>query len=278
MPIRFRCPACQQVLSVSSRKAGQKVRCPACQASLKIPTPKDQAEPQPIEEPDPSAKSAAATGSEVEDASVPSPVSEPVSEPVQAAEQTAEPSVFSEFEASEETRDAQVSEDSEQRAAEPETAASRLFGSVVIEDEDEEEEFGLRRAQTEFEEMDLTPMVDVTFLLLIFFMITASFTMQKAIAFPPPSPEEEGASVQPKQLEDFKDDCVIVEIHEDNSISIDDERIPLDANLAAMLASKGKNEMLIDAHENSLHETVVKVVDAGNEVQMQRIRLGTRGG
>ena len=278
MPIRFRCPACQQVLSVSSRKAGQKVRCPACQASLKIPTPKDQAEPQPIEEPDPSAKSAAATGSEVEDASVPSPVSEPVSEPVQAAEQTAEPSVFSEFEASEETRDAQVSEDSEQRAAEPETAASRLFGSVVIEDEDEEEEFGLRRAQTEFEEMDLTPMVDVTFLLLIFFMITASFTMQKAIAFPPPSPEEEGASVQPKQLEDFKDDCVIVEIHEDNSISIDDERIPLDANLAAMLASKGKNEMLIDAHENSLHETVVKVVDAGNEVQMQRIRLGSRGG
>jgi biopolymer transport protein ExbD len=274
MPIRFRCPACQQVLSVSSRKAGQKVRCPACQASLKIPTPKDQAEPQPIEEPDPSAKSAAATGSEVEDASVPSPVSEPV----QAAEQTAEPSVFSEFEASEETRDAQVSEDSEQRAAEPETAASRLFGSVVIEDEDEEEEFGLRRAQTEFEEMDLTPMVDVTFLLLIFFMITASFTMQKAIAFPPPSPEEEGASVQPKQLEDFKDDCVIVEIHEDNSISIDDERIPLDADLAAMLASKGKNEMLIDAHENSLHETVVKVVDAGNEVQMQRIRLGTRGG
>ena len=268
MPIRFRCSACQQVLSVSSRKAGQKVRCPACQASLKIPTPKDQAEPQPIEEPDPSAKSAAATGSEVEDASVPSPVSETVSEPVSAAGESAEPSVSSEFEDS-----------SEHQAAEPETAASRLFGSAVIEEEEEEEEdFQLRRAQTEFEEMDLTPMVDVTFLLLIFFMITASFTMQKAIAFPPPSPDEEGASVQPKQLEDFKDDCVIVEIHEDNSISIDDERIPLDADLAAMLASKGKNEMLIDAHENSLHETVVKVVDAGNEVQMQRIRLGSRGG
>ena len=254
MPIRFRCSACQQVLSVSSRKAGQKVRCPACQAALKIPTPGAPAESQPTEEPDPSPKAAAATGSEIEDVSVPSPVSETVSEPVlETVLETVQ-------------------------AAEPETAASRLFGSVVIEDEDEEEEFSLRRAQTEFEEMDLTPMVDVTFLLLIFFMITASFTMQKAIAFPPPSPDEEGASVQPKQLEDFKDDCVIVEIHEDNSISIDDERIPLDADLAAMLASKGKNEMLIDAHENSLHETVVKVVDAGNEVQMQRIRLGSRGG
>ena len=157
-------------------------------------------------------------------------------------------------------------------------ATSSLFSMVEDEPESEEEEFELRRARTEFEEMDLTPMVDVTFLLLIFFMITASFTMQKAISFPPPSPDEQGASVQPKQLEDFEDECVIVEIHEDNSISIDEERIPLDANLAAMLAIKGKNEMLIDAHENALHETVVKVVDAGNEVQMQRIRLGSRGG
>ena len=215
MPIRFRCPSCQQVLSVTSRKAGQKVRCPACQSALRVPTPK-------VESP-----------------------REPESAP----------------------------------AVEPAVVAKSIFGPVMVEEpESEEEEFELRRAQTEFEEMDLTPMVDVTFLLLIFFMITASFTMQKAIGFPPPSPDEQGASVQPKQLEDFKDECVIVEIHEDNSISIDEERIPLDANLAAMLATKGKNEMLIDAHENALHETVVKVVDAGNEVQLQRIRLGSRGG
>ncbi len=243
MPIRFRCPACQQVLSVSSRKAGQKVRCPACQAALKIPTPAAvPAEPSLAEasetpKPDPEVVS--------------SPTDQPAPDPTSA---TAAPS------------------------DEPVSAGALLFGGVTGVVEDDEEDFQLRRAQTEFEDMDLTPMVDVTFLLLIFFMITASFTMQKAIAFPPPSPEDEGASVQPKQLEDFKDECVIVEIHEDNSISIDDERIPLDADLAAMLASTGKNEMLIDAHENSLHETVVQVVDAGNEVQMQRIRLGTRGG
>lgn len=243
MPIRFRCPACQQVLSVSSRKAGQKVRCPACQAALKIPTPAAvPAEPSLAEasetpKPDPEVVS--------------SPTDQPAPDPVSAIAASSD---------------------------EPVSAGAVLFGGVADVVEDDEEDFQLRRAQTEFEDMDLTPMVDVTFLLLIFFMITASFTMQKAIAFPPPSPEDEGASVQPKQLEDFKDECVIVEIHEDNSISIDDERIPLDADLASMLASTGKNEMLIDAHENSLHETVVQVVDAGNEVQMQRIRLGTRGG
>ena len=245
MPIRFRCPSCQQVLSVTSRKAGQTVRCPACQSALRIPTPKAESPEEPEVAPP------------VEPVAVAAPEPAPPVEPVAAPEP--EPEV--------------------EPAVEPVAAAKSIFGPVMDEEpESDEEEFELRRAQTEFEEMDLTPMVDVTFLLLIFFMITASFTMQKAIGFPPPSPDEQGASVQPKQLEDFEDECVIVEIHEDNSISIDEERIPLDANLAAMLATKGKNEMLIDAHENALHETVVKVVDAGNEVQMQRIRLGSRGG
>tara|TARA_B100000029_G_scaffold273727_1_gene268508 strand:+ start:3831 stop:4445 length:615 start_codon:yes stop_codon:yes gene_type:complete len=175
-------------------------------------------------------------------------------------------------------------DESVNESLESSAAPSGLAGGwpeLIPEPEGDEEEFALRRAQTEFEDMDLTPMVDVTFLLLIFFMITASFTMQKAIAFPPPSPDEEGASVQPKQIDEFKDESIIVEIHEDNSISIDDERIPLDTdadNLASMLAAKGKTELLIDAHENCMHETVVKVVDAGNAVQMQKIRLGSRGG
>ncbi|MBQ16127.1 MAG: hypothetical protein CMJ65_03275 [Planctomycetaceae bacterium] len=130
--------------------------------------------------------------------------------------------------------------------------------------------------------MDLTPMVDVTFLLLIFFMITASFSLQKAISFPPPNADEQGAAAEPKELEDFQDQSVIVEIHEDNSISIDYDKIPLDADLPELLKQKmvsdGKTEMLIDAHERAMHETVVRVVDAGNDVQMQRIRLGSRGG
>ncbi len=266
MPIRFRCPACQQVLSVTSRKAGQKVRCPACQSALRVPTPKAETPPEPaaaqVEDPAPAPPPAP-----VEDPT-PAPASEPLGEPAP------EPAVSGSDGA--EGLSESIDESADTREA---TAATSSFFSVVEDEpESEEEEFELRRARIEFEEMDLTPMVDVTFLLLIFFMITASFTMQKAISFPPPSPDEQGASVQPKQLEDFEDECVIVEIHEDNSISIDEERIPLDANLAAMLAIKGKNEMLIDAHENALHETVVKVVDAGNEVQMQRIRLGSRGG
>ena len=34
------------------------------------------------------------------------------------------------------------------------------------------------------DELDMTPMVDVTFLLLIFFMVTASFSLQKSLPVP----------------------------------------------------------------------------------------------
>ncbi|MGL6194708.1 MAG: ExbD/TolR family protein, partial [Thermoguttaceae bacterium] len=47
----------------------------------------------------------------------------------------------------------------------------------------------LRRRKTEQQELDMTPMVDVTFLLLIFFMVTAAFALQRSIEVPPQNDE-----------------------------------------------------------------------------------------
>jgi len=37
MPIRFRCPHCQQLLGIARRKAGTRVECPTCRASVLVP-------------------------------------------------------------------------------------------------------------------------------------------------------------------------------------------------------------------------------------------------
>ncbi len=37
MPIRFRCPHCQQLLGIARRKAGTKVECPTCRTTLLVP-------------------------------------------------------------------------------------------------------------------------------------------------------------------------------------------------------------------------------------------------
>lgn len=37
MPIRFRCPVCQQLLGIARRKAGSNVQCPNCHNAVLVP-------------------------------------------------------------------------------------------------------------------------------------------------------------------------------------------------------------------------------------------------
>lgn len=127
----------------------------------------------------------------------------------------------------------------------------------------------------EDEKMDLTPMVDVTFLLLIFFMITASFSIQKSLEVPSPEPDEKGQmsrSIEPDVIEA----SVRVDIDEQNTVTVEEERVSNLDRLPAVLRGKYKPEVLIIAHEQAMHETVVKVVDAANEAGTQKIRMATR--
>ncbi|MDA0832624.1 MAG: biopolymer transporter ExbD [Planctomycetota bacterium] len=155
--------------------------------------------------------------------------------------------------------------------------------SVYVAGADEgDDELTIRKMKSDFDEMDLTPMVDCTFLLLIFFMITASFSLQKTIEVPPPNPDKKGAAQSLQTLDDFKEDSIIVEIDERNVIVIDDEPLTALASLAQVLSNKmlmeKKTELMLMAHDNAWHETVVAVIDSANEVGMQRIRMAAHGG
>ena len=50
--------------------------------------------------------------------------------------------------------------------------------------------------------MDMTPMVDVTFLLLIFFIMTATFSLQKSLQVPTPQPEEASTQAIPEETDE----------------------------------------------------------------------------
>ncbi|NOY42427.1 MAG: biopolymer transporter ExbD [Planctomycetes bacterium] len=129
------------------------------------------------------------------------------------------------------------------------------------------------------DELDLTPMVDVTFLLLIFFMITAAFALQKSIEVPPVDDDVSASH----SVEDLEQDSIVIRIDADNvywvgaplweaeqqSFSKQD----LLVKLREARENNGPAKLLVQANGDSRHEFVVAALDAGSGVGMQEIRL-----
>ena len=274
MPIQYRCQSCGQLLSISTRRLGHTVDCPMCgNPTVVIPLDDDSYSPSIIQAPaEPFAiapKNAELLGEKPADFVEPAPPAAP-REPIAAVEPAA----------------AAKASIPVPRAAPKTSARGREHAAPRVEllESDMVEEdggFQVRRPQTTFDDMDLTPMVDVTFLLLIFFMVTASFSLQKTIDIPAPDQNQKGAT-QSLSLEDLEDNTVMVRIDDKNLIFIDDEPVADRAKLADLLTharlSTLRSEVAIDAHADTLHETVITVIDAATEAGMQRIRLVSRTG
>ncbi len=251
-------------MSISTRMIGREVPCSKCARQTVVPATDDVPIPgtvstrMPIPEPLPPPPLAP---TEVREAPARSPAPATVPPPSPVIARTAESALLAE------------TTDAVPLVTPPRPPPKRAVAA--------EGGFGFQRARYFADDLDLTPMVDVTFLLLIFFMITASFSMQKTIHLPAPSPDQKGAS-QSLSLEELEDDTVFVRIDQENQITVEDEPVADRKQLAEVLSqarlSTQRNEVAIDAHPDALHESVVLAIDAANEAGMQRIRLVSRTG
>lgn len=131
------------------------------------------------------------------------------------------------------------------------------------------------------DEMDLTPMVDVTFLLLIFFMITAAFAVQKAISVPPVDDSEAAAA---QTVDELEQDSIVIRIDADNTYWVgaplwsEEQQAISPAEMRSKLREarqdgKGPAKLLVQAHGSSRHESVVAALDAGSASGLEEIQL-----
>ncbi len=120
-------------------------------------------------------------------------------------------------------------------------------------------------------EIDLTPMLDVVFIMLIFFIVTASFVKESTVNVdvpednnaPPPPPTNENTSI-------------LVLIDNQNDIFIDDRRVDV-RSVRSLIAQKNAanpvSSVVVRAHEDSNTETYVKVADASRDASVYAVTL-----
>jgi biopolymer transport protein ExbD len=230
-------------MSISRRKSGQLIPCPACGAQTRVPDRQISSLDEDAEELSPG------TPEELE-------VDSPDLEASDAAERANDIAPVA-------------------RAVEPESIEWPEPSSDA-EDEDSNRIPWRRRSQPE-EDLDLTAMVDVVFQLLIFFMVTASFTMQKSIEMPSSDEPRQGAAPVLVTLDELESRASIVRIEASGQIMVDDDPLPpgqsLKEFLEAKMSGSGRRELIVAAHDASPHYLTVEVVDTGNSIGVERIRL-----
>lgn len=152
------------------------------------------------------------------------------------------------------------------------------------EEEPEAVPFG-QRGPREESEMDMTPMVDVTFLLLIFFMVTASFKLQKAIEQPPDLSEDPSDMVVDPQEQT---EAIEIAIDENDNYTISSgESDPEEAigktdmwRKVALVRQNSPNSerIVIKANENCTHGAVVNAWDASADAGIAEITISVTAG
>ena len=168
----------------------------------------------------------------------------------------------------------------------PPPAAPTKPAKPAAKDDDDAGEAVFVKSKSEDPEMDVTPMVDVVFQLLIFFMITASFSLQKSKEVPKPQEDKPSANVVPKDVENDAD-FVIVYVDSRNTFRVEtpdwEEEAPSEQDLLLKLKrartgdgnSKIPTRLVVKASGEAFHETVIVALDAGTAVGMEQIQLQT---
>ncbi len=126
-----------------------------------------------------------------------------------------------------------------------------------------------RVADADEAEIDLTPMLDVVFIMLIFFIVTASFIKEAGIEVNRP----EASTSQPKENVN-----ILVAINANNEIWMDKRRIDVRAvraNIERLHAENPKGAVVIQADNKSNTETVAAVLDAAREAGVYDVSLAT---
>lgn len=126
--------------------------------------------------------------------------------------------------------------------------------------------------EEESEEINLTPMLDVVFIMLIFFIVTATFIKEAGIQVERPD----------TVTADTQDDAaILIAISGSDEIWIDrKERAPQAVRgvIERLHAENPKGSIVIQADEDSTNETLVIVLEAAKQAGVSNVSIAADNG
>ena len=126
-----------------------------------------------------------------------------------------------------------------------------------------------RDSGEEESEVNLTPMLDVVFIMLIFFIVTATFIKEAGIQVERPDTTT---------AESQDDAAILIAISETDEIWIDrKERDPRTVRsiIERLHAENPKGSIVIQADEGSTHETLVIVMEAAKAAGVTNVAIAS---
>jgi len=120
-------------------------------------------------------------------------------------------------------------------------------------------------------EINITPMLDVVFIMLIFFIVTTSFVREKGLDISRPQQSD-------KQQVEEDVGQILVEIDSLSQITVNKREVSnnaVRANLVRERAQQPKAPLIIASHPDADTNSLVTVLDAANVIGIENISVAT---
>jgi len=123
-------------------------------------------------------------------------------------------------------------------------------------------------------DLNITPLIDVVFLLLIFFMVSTTFEMKSEINLKLPESSE--------TLRELKPDSIMIAIDSQGRVFVNDNPLVNSQISTVREAIRQANTdltdpaVVINADANATHQSVVRVMDAARQLSLTKITFATR--
>ena len=129
-----------------------------------------------------------------------------------------------------------------------------------------------RRHRLEDEaEINITPMLDIVFIMLIFFIVTTSFVKEKGLEVSRPT------NAPPKEIQQDKGP-IVIRISASSLISVKGRILEpgaVQANLEREKAEKPASPLIVAAHPEADTESLVTILDAAKAVGIESVSVAT---